>query len=179
MISVMERRTGVPVSLAVLYVAVVRKAVWHAQPVETPGHVYVRLGRGAATALIDPFSAGALIATSPYGRQTGRTYVASGGVPMKLMSNRAILVRLVFNAAIRSEAAGDVLRAAQLFERASVVARRMLTLARSKALLGDMASARFDLAAVLGISFDGDRPVRPTAGRAASRRHAVDQGRQQ
>ena len=168
MITLMERRRGVPVSLAILYVAVARKAGWHAKPVEAPGHVYVSLGVGTATALVDPFKGGALVEASTSGGSSEDQGSSSfAALPLKLMSNRDTLVRLVLNAAIRSETAGDIARAAQLFERASVVAPEnvdaWLGLARLKILLGEVDSARFDLAAVLEVSRNDD--VRTSASR--------------
>ncbi len=53
---VLERRVGIPISLAVLALAVCRRAGIVAEGVGFPGHFLVRVG-GPAGALIDPFNA--------------------------------------------------------------------------------------------------------------------------
>ena len=61
MIRVIDRRRGLPVSLSILYVAMARAMGWHADPLNTPGHVLVRLTTPEATLLVDPFSGGAAV----------------------------------------------------------------------------------------------------------------------
>ncbi|HRC62497.1 MAG TPA: tetratricopeptide repeat protein [Dehalococcoidia bacterium] len=55
---VMERRTGIPVTLAILYVEVCRTAGLDAHAVGLPGHVIVRVDSPEASVLVDPFNAG-------------------------------------------------------------------------------------------------------------------------
>ena len=46
MICVIRRRRGLPVSLAIIYVAAARRLGWPAYALNTPGHVLVRIGGG-------------------------------------------------------------------------------------------------------------------------------------
>jgi regulator of sirC expression with transglutaminase-like and TPR domain len=55
---VVERRAGIPISLAVLYLAVAGRVGLEAEAVGFPGHVLVRLGGGADGAFVDPFHQG-------------------------------------------------------------------------------------------------------------------------
>ena len=63
---VLERRTGIPITLALVYMEVARRAGLHVDGVNFPGHFLVRCParRGAADAddlIIDPFHGGALL----------------------------------------------------------------------------------------------------------------------
>lgn len=57
---VLERRTGLPIALSVLYLAVVRRLYLKAEGVGMPGHFIVRIkvttGKGEQFLLIDPFN---------------------------------------------------------------------------------------------------------------------------
>lgn len=75
---VLDRRTGIPISLAVIYLEVARRAGLKVDGVNFPGHFLLRSGRGAADAsevlIIDPFHGGAQL--SPYDcRQLLREHV--------------------------------------------------------------------------------------------------------
>lgn len=60
--TVLERRTGIPITLSVVYMEVARRAGLRVDGVNFPGHFLVRCGEGAAGAIIiDPFHAGALL----------------------------------------------------------------------------------------------------------------------
>jgi regulator of sirC expression with transglutaminase-like and TPR domain len=62
LIRVLDRRLGLPVSLAILYVAAARRLSWSADALNTPGHVLVRIGEDVAPVLIDPFHGGRIVA---------------------------------------------------------------------------------------------------------------------
>lgn len=56
---VLARRTGIPISLSVLYVEVARRAGVRANPVGFPGHFLASIdGRDGSRLLIDPFNGG-------------------------------------------------------------------------------------------------------------------------
>jgi regulator of sirC expression with transglutaminase-like and TPR domain len=70
---VLERRTGIPISLAVVYLEVARRAGLRVEGVNFPGHFLLRAGQSAATPLrshvddlliIDPFHGGAILSES-------------------------------------------------------------------------------------------------------------------
>jgi regulator of sirC expression with transglutaminase-like and TPR domain len=61
---VLERRTGIPITLSLLYMEVARRAGLHVDGVNFPGHFLVRCpdaGSAAAGIIIDPFHGGALL----------------------------------------------------------------------------------------------------------------------
>jgi regulator of sirC expression with transglutaminase-like and TPR domain len=70
---VLDRRTGIPISLAVVYLEVARRAGLRVEGVNFPGHFLLRAAPGAGTAvrsghadalIIDPFHGGALLSES-------------------------------------------------------------------------------------------------------------------
>jgi len=62
---VLERRTGIPITLSLVYLEVARRAGVPADGVNFPGHFLVRCpaasGRGGSGLIIDPFHGGALL----------------------------------------------------------------------------------------------------------------------
>jgi len=62
---VLDRRTGIPITLSVVYMEVGRRAGLRVDGVNFPGHFLVRFpddtGRGRSGLIIDPFHAGALL----------------------------------------------------------------------------------------------------------------------
>jgi regulator of sirC expression with transglutaminase-like and TPR domain len=61
---VLERRTGIPITLSLLYMEVARRAGLHIDGINFPGHFLVRCpqaGAASAGTIIDPFHRGALL----------------------------------------------------------------------------------------------------------------------
>src|SRR5687768_8964981 len=62
---VLDRRTGIPITLCVVYMEVARRAGLHIDGVNFPGHFLVRCPeirpRGSSGLIIDPFHGGALL----------------------------------------------------------------------------------------------------------------------
>lgn len=119
LILVLERRRGLPVSLALIYVAIARRVGWQAFVLDTPGHALMAID-GASPVVLDPFNGGAQVpartlATPPAGREVRLEQLAP-------MTNRAVLVRLLMNQSTRAAQARQ-------FERALVVMRRVTTAA--------------------------------------------------
>ena len=141
MIRVIDRRRGLPIALVILYVAMARRLGWAACALNTPGHALVGVG-AEAEVVLDPFSGGALVDRAP----------GSG----LLMSNRAVLVRLLNNQAGRAEGAGNIARALTVVSRITTVAPEYSwgwwERARLERMLGDNASARSSLNALLETS---------------------------
>jgi len=154
-LAVLERRRGLPIALAILYVSAARRVGWHAQVLALPGHVLVAIGGEADTALIDPFHMGcpvdesrlAALVSNTLGRgQTIRRDHAAR------LNNRETLVRLVMNQARRARHAGDNARALTLYRRLTLVAPTMPALwwerTRLEQVSGDIDAARRSLAAM-------------------------------
>jgi regulator of sirC expression with transglutaminase-like and TPR domain len=161
MIRVIDRRRGLPVSLAILYVGLARRLGWSAHALNTPGHVVVSVAASDEPQIIDPFSGGtavtpdALLALIGHG---GDPDGLAGGVRLPAMTNRMTLVRLLLNQATRAEESGDASRAAILYERMTIVApgdsKGWWELARLRLASGNIPGARESLAAMLEISRD-------------------------
>jgi regulator of sirC expression with transglutaminase-like and TPR domain len=58
---VLTRRTGIPVTLSVLYVEVARRAGIHASPVGFPAHFLVRIDDHDRRLVVDPFHGGGVL----------------------------------------------------------------------------------------------------------------------
>ena len=158
---VLDRRRGLPVSLAILYVALARRLGWHAEALNTPGHVLVRIGPDPAPVLIDPFNRGAIVdATSLaalLARVLGRD-AAPSPEHVQPMSNRGVLVRLLTNQAVRAQDAREWRRALELYERMTTIAPSEGALwwdrARFEQALGYAGAARASLSAMLETTRD-------------------------
>lgn len=168
LISVLERRKGLPVSLAILWVAMARRLGWSADVLDVPGHVLVLIGAQAAPMIVDPFAGGArvgaerLAALSAMFAGSGRavTHVSA-------MSNRAVLVRLLQNQASRAEKAGQGRRALELYVRMTIMApdfpHAWWERARLELIDGEVAAARSSLGAMLEITRDPELRRRVTS----------------
>lgn len=159
LISVIDRRLGLPISLSILYVAMARRRDWPAMPLNTPGHVLVRLGDTADPLIIDPFNAGRTVNTAQVAalvtQALGAGATASAMLPM---SNRSALVRLLLNQATRAEKSGDAARALILYERMTVTAPMHADgwweRARLQRATRDLFGARKSLSAMFEITRD-------------------------
>lgn len=103
---VLERRTGIPISLAVVYIDVARRAGVALEGVNFPGHFLVRypartddLG-GQHDLLIDPFHRGALVSEADCRRLVERHVGADAGFSDDMLATadtRQIFVRMLMN----------------------------------------------------------------------------------
>ncbi|QNE32102.1 hypothetical protein F1C10_09220 [Sphingomonas sp. NBWT7] len=156
LIRVIDRRRGLPVSLAILYVAAARRMSWDADALNTPGHVLVRIGSATEPVLIDPFAAGRVTGAPQLARLLQRALGPDAmvtGEHLMPMTNRTVLVRLLMNQATRAEAAGQANRTLTLFRRITTIApahaHGWWERARLELLHGDVAGARSSLSAML------------------------------
>jgi len=164
LIRVLDRRRGLPVSLALLYVAAARRLGWTADALNTPGHVLVRIGSELESVLVDPFHDGAVVSAAQLASLLARMLGAQAAPTsehLAAMSNRAVLARLIMNQATRAEAAGERERALTLYRRMTDIApsnghawweRARLELAR-----GDVGDARSSLSAMLEVTREPGR----------------------
>ncbi|WP_116092060.1 SirB1 family protein [Sphingomonas crusticola] len=161
MIRVIDRRRGLPVSLSILYVGAARRVGWTADPLNTPGHVLVRLGPTTAPTLIDPFNNGAILGGQELAQLLsgilGRE-VQPLAEHLAPMTNRAALVRLLMNQAGRAEASGDTARTLSLLQRITAIdptgAHGWWARARLELTRGDVTAARASLSAILEVTRD-------------------------
>jgi regulator of sirC expression with transglutaminase-like and TPR domain len=131
LISVIERRRGLPVALAIIYIHAAGRLDWPVEGLNFPGRFLIRLGAGDGRAILDPFDGGAVrdaaalrellkMGAGPKAELTPEHFTAVG--------NRGILLRLQNNIRIR-------LMHVQALEQAAAVLERMLLIAPKEPLL--------------------------------------------
>jgi regulator of sirC expression with transglutaminase-like and TPR domain len=105
---VIDRRTGIPLTLSVLYLEIGRRIGLALEGVSFPGHFLVRLRLRGAMLVLDPFSEGAALSEADLRERLRRVIPegAAGGVPVEQLpldqflepaSKRQILARLLRN----------------------------------------------------------------------------------
>jgi len=105
---VLERRTGIPISLSILYLEVGWRVGLALEGVSFPGHFLVRLQLPGALLVLDPFSGGEALAETHLRERLQRVIPegAAGGVPVGALpldqflepaGKRQILARLLRN----------------------------------------------------------------------------------
>jgi regulator of sirC expression with transglutaminase-like and TPR domain len=105
---VMERKTGIPITLSVLYMAIGRRVGLPLEGVSFPGHFLVRLRLRNGVLVLDPFAAGAPQSVTDLRERLQRVIppgaldkVAAGELPLDQFlepaSNRQILARVLRN----------------------------------------------------------------------------------
>ena len=105
---VLDRRTGIPITLSVLYMEMGRRIGLEFQGISFPGHFLVRLRLRGGTLVLDPFSGGAPQSEDELRERLKRVIPrgATGGVPVSELpleqflepaSNRQILARVLRN----------------------------------------------------------------------------------
>jgi regulator of sirC expression with transglutaminase-like and TPR domain len=101
---VLDRRTGIPITLCVVYMEVARRAGLHIDGVNFPGHFLVRCpevgSRGSGGLIIDPFHGGALLSEHDcrllLQRQVGSEVAFSKSL-LAPTTRMQILVRMLIN----------------------------------------------------------------------------------
>jgi regulator of sirC expression with transglutaminase-like and TPR domain len=172
---VLDRKTGIPISLGVLYIEVARRIGVRASGVSFPGHFLVRVegSDSGGAAIVDPFFRGSVLGTREieelHLRATGRS--ATTGSLLEPASTRLVLLRMLANLRGIHSSRGD-------FPALLVVLDRMLDLAPNagperrdrgllSAKLGAPRAAIDDLTRYLVVS--------PHAGDAAEVRRIIDE----
>jgi regulator of sirC expression with transglutaminase-like and TPR domain len=97
---VIDRRTGIPITLSAVFMEIARRAGVLACGVGLPGHFIVRVDQGEGRVLVDPFHGGAFLTEEDCQRRLDRVY----GGRMQLRpehlapcTQRQILVRMLSN----------------------------------------------------------------------------------
>lgn len=123
LISVIERRRGLPIALGILYIHAARAQGWDIEGVNFPGHFLLRLRVGGTAAIVDPFNGGLVRGAA----DLDKLIKAMEGEDAKLRpehcrtaSNRQMLLRLQNNIKLR------LLRDNKLDDAAAVVERMLL-----------------------------------------------------
>lgn len=123
---VLERRTGIPITLSIVYMEVGRRAGVRVEGVGMPGHFIVRAwdGAGEPPVLVDPFN-GRLVDADECQQRLDAVYegrVTLADEHLRSVGTRAILVRVLGNLkAVHAQA--------RLYRRALAAVERILLLA--------------------------------------------------
>jgi regulator of sirC expression with transglutaminase-like and TPR domain len=167
---VIDRRRGLPVALAILYIQTARALDWQIEGINFPGHFLVRLRVGGQAAILDPFDQGASRTIVDL-REKLKALVGEKA-ELKLehsatVNDRDILLRLQNNIKLRLVQEGDLNRAAGVLERMLWFAPDQAALWRESGLihhrLGHLARAKAALQRFLG--FDASVTQRHQAAR--------------
>lgn len=167
---VIDRRRGLPVALAILYIHTARALDWPIEGINFPGHFLVRLRVGAQAAILDPFDQGA--SRSIVDLREKLKALVGEKAELKLehsaaVGDRDILLRLQNNIKLRLVQEGELPRAAAVLERMLWIAPDQAALWRESGLihhrLGHLARAKAALQRFLG--FDTSLTQRHQAAR--------------
>jgi regulator of sirC expression with transglutaminase-like and TPR domain len=158
LMSVIDRRRGLPVALGILYMHAARAGGYEAEGLSSPGHFLLRIARRGSDAVIDPFNGGAAIdrerlAAPPV---MGAAEEANLTDPI---TDTEVLLRLANNLRLRVIQAGDRMRALEVVKRMVLIAPRRgelwLDLARMNEQTGALGAAQKAYEACLALANPG------------------------
>lgn len=135
---VIQRRRGLPVALAILYIHAARSQGWRIEGVNFPGHFVIRLYGDRQAAILDPFSGG-LTRTIQDLRQLMKAQ-SNEKTELKpehfaALENRQILLRLQNNIKVRRIQEGDLKGAERALQRMLWMAPNQAELWRESGIL--------------------------------------------
>jgi regulator of sirC expression with transglutaminase-like and TPR domain len=121
---VIDRRTGIPISLSVLYLEVSRRVGVLSQGVNFPGHFLVRVAIEDAWLFIDPFSGGRALSPADLEALLRKTTTPDAVLEPSVIAaatKRQILGRMLINLAGIYGRNGDLPRSLDVLERLAVL----------------------------------------------------------
>lgn len=110
MIRVIDRRRGMPIALAILYIQVGRNLGWAVHGLNVPGHFVCRIDFGATRLIFDPFGQCAILTAADLRRlvkQSLGPQAELSATYYEPAENRTILIRLQNNIKLRRIEAED------------------------------------------------------------------------
>lgn len=159
---VLDRRLGIPLSLAIVQMEVARRLDVRLEGVSFPGHFLVRMPMEGGIVVMDPFNGGRPLGADELkarvaGHMAGET--PDDGQLMRLLepaSHRAILVRMLRNLSGLYRKAEDWERTARVSDRILCVDPEAYDALKDRGLaylsLGHMAGARADLSRFMSLT---------------------------
>ncbi len=158
---VLDRKLGIPISLALVYCEVARRVGVVAEGVSFPGHFLVCVRSGDENVLVDPFYRGRVLDDAALGalleRVAGQAGVAAKVTPLMIAKTtpRAFLSRWLMNLRSVYLARGELPRALLAVDRLVALSPGDKALLRDRGLLsarlGATSGAREDLERVLAL----------------------------
>ena len=97
---VLDRRTGIPITLSTVYIEVARRAGVHAAGVGLPGHFIVRVAAGGGDVLVDPYHRGKHLSEQDCQGRLDRIYGGRLKVDAAMLApcgSKSILARMLRN----------------------------------------------------------------------------------
>jgi regulator of sirC expression with transglutaminase-like and TPR domain len=125
MVRVIDRRRGLPVSVALVYLSVTRALGWDAAGLAFPAHVLCRLQHGGERVIFDPFHRGQALSAPDLRALTKRLMGADTELSaswFEPVGTRDLLVRLLNNIKLRQVKAEDYAAALATVEKMRRVA---------------------------------------------------------
>jgi regulator of sirC expression with transglutaminase-like and TPR domain len=116
---VLDRRTGIPVTLSAVYIEVGRRCGLEVEGVSLPGHFIVRV-RECGSQLVDPFHAGALLSHDECQARLDRIFAGRMRLDPAMLApcdGRALLARMLRNLKVIYVKAQDYPRALNVLDR--------------------------------------------------------------
>lgn len=135
---VLDRRTGIPITLSVLYLEVARRVGILAQGVNFPGHFLVRVAIEDAWLFLDPFAGGRALAPGDLEALLRKTTTPDAVLEPSVIaaaSKRQIVARMLVNLAGIYGRNGDLPRSLDVLERLAVLEPQNPRIARDLAQL--------------------------------------------
>jgi len=125
LITVIDRRRGLPVALGILYMHAARAAGFKAAGLNSPGHFLLRIGLHAGETLIDPFNGGVALERDRLAAPPAMGMPAAEDVRLtEPVSDVEVLLRLENNLKMRALQAGERVRALEVVKRMVLIAPR-------------------------------------------------------
>jgi len=162
LISVIERRRGLPVALGIVYLHAARLQGWAAVGLDFPGHFVIRLEHGGGRAILDPFNGGAILEVADLRRLLKAAHGPTAELETRHynpLPDRAVLLRLENNVKRRLIAARALSGAAEHVRRMLLVAPDEIGLWRELGLIeaesGNLKAAAAALERFVGAAPEG------------------------
>lgn len=165
---VLDRKSGIPISLALVYCEVARRAGVRAEGVAFPGHFLVRVfGAESTEVLVDPFYGGRVLDDAALAklleRVAGQASVQNAHITAEMVAAatpRAFLTRWLLNLRAVYLSRGDLSRALLVVDRLVSLNPRDRSFLRDRGLLamrlGATTQAREDLTRALALTPPGE-----------------------
>src|SRR5215469_9508514 len=125
LISVIERRRGMPVALGILYIHAARAAGFQATGLNSPGHFLLRVTIRSSEILVDPFNGGATLESERLGALPGLGIpTPEDNRPSEPVGDIDVLLRLENNLKVRALQNGERVRALEIAKRMVLIGPR-------------------------------------------------------
>jgi regulator of sirC expression with transglutaminase-like and TPR domain len=125
LMQVIDRRKGLPVTLAILYLDIARRLGWEATGINFPSHFLIRLELDAMRIIVDPFHGGAERSVADLRallKQVAGLDAELEPAHYAPIGKRDTLIRLLNNIKIRALADDDAARGAEIIDRMMMIA---------------------------------------------------------